>query len=177
MSERIEGKSWICGDSVTVYQVLAESHWTMKQMDAEEMSHWVFDELEPRATGKKDGFRNLGYDIVIAGKCFGCGSKSVEHPMAALKAAGVKLIIAESTSRCSYRNAINLALPVLLCPDITKKVHPDDVLSVDILEGNIKNLMTGEEWSATGLGLFAGKIISAGGMMEMIRQRRKEYGL
>ena len=50
MSERIEGKSWICGDSVTVYQVLAESHWTMKQMDAEEMSHWVFDELEPRAT-------------------------------------------------------------------------------------------------------------------------------
>ena len=97
--------------------------------------------------------------------------------MAALKAAGVKLIIAESTSRYSYRNAINLALPVLLCPGITEKVHLDDELSVDILEGNIKNLTTGEEPSATGLGPFAGKIISVGGMTEWIKQRREENGL
>ena len=177
MGERIKGKCWICGDSVTVYQVLAETHWTMKNMDAEEMSHWVFDELEPRAAGQKDGFRNLGYEIVIAGKCFGCGSKSVEHPMAALKAAGIKLIIAESTSRYSYRNAINLALPVLVCPGITKAVKRDDMLSVDILEGNIKNLTTGEELSAIGLGPFADKIISVGGLTEWIKQRREQNGL
>ena len=68
--------------------------------------------------GKENTFRKSGYEIIVAGKNFGCGSKTVEHPVMAMLGAGVKLVIADSFSRYSYRNAINLALPVLICPGI-----------------------------------------------------------
>ena len=79
----------------------------MNKIDAQEMSHWVFELMEPSAEGSPDFFKRMGLSIVVAGKNFGCGSKSVEHPMAALKGAGVELVLAESFSRYSYRNAIN----------------------------------------------------------------------
>ncbi len=168
MRATITGRCWVCGDDVTVYQVISEDHWTMKRLDGDAMGDWVFEHLEPGIAGQAGGFRKLGYDIVIAGESFGCGSKSVEHPMAALKGAGVRMIIAESVSRYSYRNAINLALPVLICPGVLNKVHRDDQITVDLLSGAVQNLTTGEEFAAYGLGDFALGIINAGGLLEYV---------
>ena len=55
-------------------------------------------------------------DIIVAGKNFGCGS-SREHAPMALKAAGVAAVIAESFARIFYRNAFNMGLPILECPE------------------------------------------------------------
>lgn len=172
MNSLIQGKCWACGDNVTVYQIISESHWTMKRLDADEMGNWVFESLEPGIRGVRGGFKRLGYNVVIAGENFGCGSKSVEHPMAALKGAGVRLIVAESVSRYSYRNAINLALPVLVCPGITKMAHRDDVLSVDLLTGRISNETTREQLQGRGLNGFAMSILSAGGLLNFIEQEK-----
>lgn len=168
MNTVITGRSWTCGDKVTVYQVIPEEHWTMTKLDGEAMGNWVFENMEDGICGVEGGFKQLGFDIIVAGKDFGCGSKSVEHPMAALKGAGIKLIIAESVSRYSYRNALNLALPVVICPGITKIVNTGDILSVDLLNGKMVNCTTGEVATAMGLGDFAMEILTAGGLLKYV---------
>lgn len=171
MNTVIKGKCWTCGDDVTVYQIVSENHWTMERLDGETMGNWVFESLEDGIAGVEGGFKNMGFDIVVAGRDFGCGSKSVEHPMAALKGAGIKLVIADSVSRYSYRNAINLALPVVICPGISRKVHKNDRLTVDLINGKILNCTTGEETAAAGLGNFAMEILAAGGLLNYVSVR------
>ena len=56
-------------------------------------------------------------DIVVAEENFGCGS-SREHAPVALKAAGVSCVIAKSFARIFYRNAINVGLAILECPEL-----------------------------------------------------------
>lgn len=170
---QIQGSCFCCGDGVTVYEIVAEHHWTMNQIDPSAMSPWVFEALEPEAKNIPNYFKKLGHSIVVAGEDFGCGSKSVEHPMAALKDAGVQLVLAESFSRYSYRNAINLGLPVMTCPGIREAVHPGDVVNVDLMAGRISNMTTGVTLQANGLGEFALNILKAGGLLEFIEQKRR----
>lgn len=170
MNAIIKGKCWCGGDSITVYQIIPEKRWTMTKVDSVEMGKWVFETVEAEAENQENCFREKGYSIIIAGKDFGCGSKSVEHPMAALKGAGIQLIIAESLSRYSYRNAINLGLPVITCKEIVSKVKRDDELEVNLLTGNIKNLSTGEQIQTNGLSKFAMEIISSGGLLPYIKK-------
>ncbi|MDR2981565.1 MAG: hypothetical protein LBV12_04880 [Puniceicoccales bacterium] len=173
MDNMISGCCWNCGDDVTVYQIIKEEHWTMQEMDAAAMGNWVFEDLEPRAEGMQGGFKLLGFDIVIAGKNFGCGNKSVEHPMAALIGAGVRLVIAESFSRYNYRNAINLTLPVLTCPGIRQFAHMGDRISANLLSGEIINMTSNQTIQGDGLSEFALKIIASGGLLEHIMARAK----
>ena len=143
----------------------------MRKMDAAAMSEWVFESLLPGAEGQPGKFKECGCSIVVAGRNFGCGSKSVEHPMAALLGAGVKLVIAESFSRYSYRNAINLGLPAIVCPGITQAVSSGDMLEVDALGGTVKNLTSGQTLRGYGLGEFAMGIIANGGLLNTVMKR------
>ena len=74
--------------------------------------------------------------IIVAGKNFGCGS-SREHAPRAILCAGIKAVVAESFGRIFYRNAINIGLPVLKCPDIIKKVHQSDLIKINLQDGLI----------------------------------------
>lgn len=60
-------------------------------------------------------------DIIVATKNFGCGS-SREHAPIAIKAAGVSCVIAETFARIFYRNAINIGLPIIECPEASKGI-------------------------------------------------------
>ena len=62
-------------------------------------------------------------DIIVADKNFGCGS-SREHAPIAIKAAGVSCVIAETFARIFYRNAINIGLPIIECPEASKESKP-----------------------------------------------------
>src|SRR3990170_2193783 len=55
-------------------------------------------------------------DIIVAETNFGCGS-SREHAPLAIRTAGVSVVIARSFARIFYRNAINIGLPILECPE------------------------------------------------------------
>ena len=61
-------------------------------------------------------------DIIVAEKNFGCGS-SREHAPLAIKAAGVSCVIAETFARIFYRNAINIGLPIIECPEASKGIE------------------------------------------------------
>lgn len=170
MNSLIKGTCYVCGDNVTVYQIVPEKRWTMKKMDGEAMGKWLFETYDQAFAGKENAFRKSGYEIIVAGKNFGCGSKTVEHPVMAMLGAGVKLVIADSFSRYSYRNAINLALPVLICPGIEHLINRGDVIEVDIEKSQILNTTTGKVHKTLPLGEFAYNIIAAGGLLNNVMQ-------
>ena len=78
-------------------------------------------------------------DIIVADKNFGCGS-SREHAPIAIKAAGVSCVIAETFARIFYRNAINIGLPIIECPEASKGIEAGDEVEVDFDSGMIYNL-------------------------------------
>ena len=82
-------------------------------------------------------------DIVVGGNNFGCGS-SREHAPLALKACGVKCVIAKSFARIFYRNAINIGFPILECPEAVDGISAGDQVTVDFQTGEIVNQSTGK---------------------------------
>ncbi|THB79157.1 MAG: 3-isopropylmalate dehydratase small subunit [Desulfobacteraceae bacterium] len=112
-------------------------------------------------------------DIIVASTNFGCGS-SREHAAITLKAVGTACIIAESFGRIFYRNAVNLGLPVLVCPGVSQHIDKGDELSVNIETGLIKDLTTGKDLHAQPLTGYPLKILSAGGIKTLIREKRTQ---
>ena len=109
-------------------------------------------------------------DIIVASTNFGCGS-SREHAVITIKTAGIGVIVAESFARIFYRNAINLALPLLVCPGISSRVKTGDRISVDIRTGEIENLTTGVKVQGEQLSEYAMQIMENGGIKEIFRKR------
>ncbi|MDW7673070.1 MAG: 3-isopropylmalate dehydratase small subunit [Bacillota bacterium] len=110
--------------------------------------------------------------IVVAGQNFGCGS-SREHAVITLKELGVTGVIAESFARIFFRNAINLGVPIVECPGISSKVKEQDELEVNFIEGTIKNLTNGEVFQGNKIDPVAYEILSSGGIVEKIKNRKK----
>ena len=111
-------------------------------------------------------------DIIAAGYNFGCGS-SREHAPIAIKAAGVSCVIASTFARIFYRNAINIGLPILECPEAAKDIKAEDEIEVDFDSGVIKNLTTGKSYNAEPFPEFIKDIISAGGLLNSIKAGTK----
>ena len=84
-------------------------------------------------------------DIIVADKNFGCGS-SREHAPIAIKAAGVSCVIAETFARIFYRNAINIGLPIIECPEAAKNIEEVNEIEVDFDSGKIYNKTKNEEY-------------------------------
>ena len=109
-------------------------------------------------------------DIMAAGRNFGCGS-SREHAPLAIKAAGISCVIAESFARIFFRNAINIGLPVLECPEAAQDIRQGDQLEVDLSTGSIRNLSTGKAYQAKPFPPFMQKLIDAGGLVAYTQAR------
>lgn len=77
--------------------------------------------------------------IVTGGVNFGCGSSRETAPIA-MKAAGTELIIAKEFARIFYRNALNIGLPCIVCPEAADACELGDELEVDLVSGEIKDL-------------------------------------
>lgn len=108
--------------------------------------------------------------IVVAGTNFGCGS-SREHAAIALLNMGASAVIADSFARIFFRNAINLGLPLIICKGISEKVKSGQILTVDFLEGKITIKDTGEVLDCEKISDQAMKILSAGGIKPIMRER------
>ena len=109
-------------------------------------------------------------DIMVATTNFGCGS-SREHAPLAIKAVGISCIIAKSFARIFFRNAINIALPLLECSEAVDKIEAGDLVEVDLATGSIKNLNSGLEFTAKPYPDFMSQLIAAGGLIEHTKSR------
>ena len=102
---------------------------------------------------------------------FGCGS-SREHAPIAIKAAGVSCVIAETFARIFYRNAINIGLPIIECPEASRKINNGDEVEIDFHTGVIKDLTTGENFQGQAFPEFMQKIIAAEGLINYINSQK-----
>ncbi|MFP4055598.1 MAG: 3-isopropylmalate dehydratase small subunit [Candidatus Brocadiia bacterium] len=109
-------------------------------------------------------------DMVVAGQNFGCGS-SREHAPLALLGAGVGCVVAKSFARIFYRNAINIGLPAVECPEAVEEIADGDEVDVDLASGTVKDLTTGREYAAQPMPEFMRAIFEAGGLVEFARRR------
>lgn len=107
-------------------------------------------------------------DIVVAGANFGCGS-SREHAPLALKACGVKCVIAASFARIFYRNAINIGLPIFECEAASDGIAAGDEVRVDFDTGLITNLTKNEMYQAQPLPPFIQNIVNRGGLLNSLK--------
>lgn len=107
-------------------------------------------------------------DVMIGGKNFGCGS-SREHAPIAIKESGISCVIAATFARIFYRNAINIGLPIVECPEASEKIQPGDKVSVDFDTGVITNLTRNERYQGEPFPPFIQGIIAAGGLMNAIK--------
>ncbi|MBR0455972.1 MAG: 3-isopropylmalate dehydratase small subunit [Firmicutes bacterium] len=112
-------------------------------------------------------------DIMVGGENFGCGS-SREHAPIAIKASGVSCVIASTFARIFYRNAINIGLPILECPEASKGIEAGDEVSVDFDSGVITNVTKGETYQAQPFPEFIQNIIRSGGLMNSIREKQND---
>lgn len=109
-------------------------------------------------------------DIVMGGGNFGCGS-SREHAPLAIKACGVKCVIARSFARIFYRNAINIGFPILECPEAVDGISAGDQVSVDFGTGMILDETTGASFQAAPFPAFVNGIIEHGGLLKSLKAR------
>ena len=107
-------------------------------------------------------------DIMVATKNFGCGS-SREHAPIAIKASGISCVIASSFARIFYRNAINIGLPILECPEAAEAINEGDTVSVDYNTGVITDETTGESFKGEPFPEFIQNIIAKGGLINSIK--------
>jgi len=111
--------------------------------------------------------------IIVAGENFGQGS-SREHAPIALKASGVKCVVAQSFARIFYRNAISIGLPALECPCILREVRDGDELSVDLERGEIRNVTTGATLRTQPIPDGLLQLLNAGGIIEYLKRKRTQ---
>lgn len=171
LDQILQGIVWKCGDGVDAYQIIGKTRWTLDKLDPAELGKWAFEDADPSVKNIAWGFKNKGFDVVIAGKNFGGGGKSIEHPIVAMQGAGVKVVVADSFGRYNFRNAINLGLPALKCPGITLIFKTGDKIQVHLRTGEIKNLTTGAMTRGALLNDFVFDLISSGGLLEYTKKR------
>lgn len=136
--------------------------------DPTELAKHCLEDLDPTFVNRvKKG------DIIVADENFGCGS-SREHAPVAIKAAGVSVVIAKSFARIFYRNAINIGLPIMECPEAADAISDGDVVYVDADTGVVTDETTGATFQAQPFPPFIQEIINEGGLVARTKRQMAE---
>ena len=157
---KAHGKVHKYGDNVDTDVIIPARH--LNTSDHKELaSHCMEDIDKTFVTRVKAG------DIMVGGENFGCGS-SREHAPIAIKASGIDCVIAKTFARIFYRNAINIGLPILECPEASEKIQDGDEVSIDFDSGVITNETKGETYQALPFPDFIKDIMAKGGLIAQI---------
>ena len=158
------GKVFKYGDNIDTDVIIPARY--LNTPDMKELASHCMEDIDKEFVNKvSEG------DIIVADKNFGCGS-SREHAPIAIKAAGVSCVIAETFARIFYRNAINIGLPIIECPEAAKGIEEGDQVEVDFDSGMIYNKTKGTEYKGQAFPEFMQKIISNGGLINYINNAK-----
>ncbi|MBQ3625226.1 MAG: 3-isopropylmalate dehydratase small subunit [Synergistaceae bacterium] len=151
------------GDNIDT-DVIIPARYLASQDHKELASHCMEDIDKDFHAKIKDG------DIIVAGLNFGCGS-SREHAPVAIKASGISCVIAKSFARIFYRNAINIGLAILECPEASEKISDKDIIDIDFNTGVITNKTKNETYQAEPFPEFIKNMIDKGGLMASLKEK------
>jgi 3-isopropylmalate/(R)-2-methylmalate dehydratase large subunit len=136
----IEGRCWLIKkDNIDTDMIFHNRYLAIT--DIKEMGQYTFDNL----CGFEDFAKKvLPGDIVITGTNFGSGS-SRQQAVDCFISLGIQAIIAESFGAIYERNAINAALPIITCKNISDLETSDgDSIRISLLTGDLSNLRSGK---------------------------------
>ena len=156
-------KIYVYGDNVDT-DVIIPARYLNDPSEKALASHCMED-IDPAYAGTVEPG-----DIIVGGANFGCGS-SREHAPLAIKVSGAKCVIAASFARIFYRNAINIGLPIMECPEASASIQAGDKVSVDFKTGKITDETTGKVFQAAPFPPFIDNIIQSGGLISSLKAR------
>ncbi|MFH1411453.1 MAG: 3-isopropylmalate dehydratase [Candidatus Omnitrophota bacterium] len=143
---------------------IISGRYKFKIQDMKELSKHIFEDLE------EDFYKRIGKDdFLVAGKNFGCGSSREQAP-AALKASGLRAVIAKSFARIFHRNAFNVGLCLIECD--TSHIDDMDEIELDLGTNTIKNVSKGLNIEIKPIPDIMKKFLDKGGVIEYF----KAYG-
>lgn len=153
---KLRGRIFKYGDNVDTDVIIPARY--LNTSDASELARHCMEDIDAGfAAAARPG------DIIVAGRNFGCGS-SREHAPLAIKASGVSCVIAATFARIFYRNALNIGLPILECPEAAAAIAAGDNVAVDLGAGTIMDETTGMTFRAEPFPPFMQDLIAAGGL-------------
>lgn len=163
---KFTGKVYKFGSNIDTDAIIPARY--LNTFDPRELAMHCMEDADPEFPKKvKPG------DIIVADKNFGCGS-SREHAPIAIKGAGVSCVIADSFARIFYRNAVNIGLAILESPEAVKAIQDGDEVEVELENGRIRNLRTGEEYQATPFPEFMQGIMAYGGLINYVKAQSRQ---
>ncbi len=151
------------GDNVDTDVIIPARY--LNSSDPDELAKNCMEDIDPDFVNRvKQG------DIMVANKNFGCGS-SREHAPIAIKASGISCVIAETFARIFYRNAINIGLPIIECPEAAREIEAGDDVEIDFDTGMIYDRTKGTEYKGQAFPPFMQNIITSGGLINSINNK------
>ncbi len=157
------GKAWVYGDDVDT-DALAPGAYMKAPIEV--LAAHCLEAIDPGfAAGVKPG------DLVVGGRNFGLGS-SREQAAQALRHLGVAAVVAESFAGLFYRNALNLGLAVLVCPE-AQTIRFGERLRVDPAAGRIENLTSGARLACEPIPGFLMEMLRDGGLVPHLEKKLK----
>jgi 3-isopropylmalate dehydratase small subunit len=126
---QISGRVFKFGDNVNSDIIIAGRY--LIYIEPAELAKHAFEML-----GSEFPDKLRGYDIIVAGRNFGCGSAR-EQASTAIKGLGIRAVVAASFARTFYRNAINDGPTIVECPQVVAAVSEGDTLSIDLVNGRV----------------------------------------
>lgn len=164
MEKIIEGRALKLGDDIDTDSILPGRYLTLSK--PEDLGKHVMEGYDLHYKDKiEEG------DVIVAGSNFGCGS-SREHAPIALKAAGIKAVVAKSFARIFYRNATNIGLPLVEAPNGPDEIKEEDILKIDLEKGTLTNKSQNKDYDFTKLPEFMFEIVENGGLIEYLNKTR-----
>lgn len=155
----LRGRAFKFGDNISTDHIIP-GRWFHLRSNLPELSKHLLEDVAPAFVSQvKPG------DFIVAGKNFGLGS-SREHAPLVIKMAGVGAILAKSTARIFFRNAINLGLPVLVCD--TSQIDEGDELEVNLTRGIVSDFTNGSQLSFGRIPEVMLRILEEGGLVPFI---------
>jgi 3-isopropylmalate/(R)-2-methylmalate dehydratase small subunit len=154
------------GDNVNTDVIIPARY--LNTSDDSELALHCFEDLDKE-------FRQKVKDkkVIIAGSNFGCGS-SREHAPLAIKASGVRAVIAASFARIFFRNSINMGLPVITSRQASGFVKDGDELEIDMEKGKIKDLTRGRTFEIKPYPEFIQEVIKSGGYINYTKEKMEK---
>ncbi len=163
MKKIIEGTAFVFGNNIDTDQIYPGRY--LELVEAAEIAKHCLEGADPEFLNHMSPG-----DLVVAGTNFGCGSSREQAPIALINA-GVSMVLAESFARIFFRNAINLALPLMVCPGIRQQVTDGDVLRVEIEQGIVYNLTQNTEIRGEKISDYTMNILNHGGIKPLFRRK------
>jgi 3-isopropylmalate/(R)-2-methylmalate dehydratase small subunit len=161
MNKVIQGRIYKFGDNINSDIIIAGRY--LIYIDRERLAQHAFEML---GEGFADKLRT--FDILVAGRNFGCGSAR-EQASTAIQGLGIKAVVAASFARTFYRNAINDGLPIVECPALYEAVEEGDEIRIDLESGKIA--AKGKEFEFPQIPPSVRKILELGGLAEYLKSQ------